>query len=683
MELVQHLEHYPPSLLAALPPRIRRSLLLRLPIVDVCQLEKTVAFDRLDAESIWGELFELRYRRYKKYACIMHPHLVKKALQDLEEKDMPNRERFLAAVTTMIFGSVRPGSYMVFRETMTRGPSLYVDPYLDDFVNYLVAAMKVEMFYDVTAEMTPIRLAHAIHNFAKWNRSKSYEETFHRFQYVPPRFSHYVDAKDYYWYVLSDVDAITLLMEKCDYYPDDVTIPLVAYPFQYPDEEIRAWKLVGKLLHKVRTLRLSNNHLITQFFTTLQSGSATAGSTSVLASLHLSDITDGTLSIFLSLSDSFPSPCVYCKKMQAQGLRSLNRVQTSCPHCPYSENEPSRNGYFSTLRELSLSGTLTVNGFDKLSDALDSLGRLTSFSLTRIVPKDKEPSKTPSSRVSAELAVHIALLLQRPYFQHLALHGGNYSLESVQNIVATFLTTPCTQLQTLEIKPAKMKATFAPRRANTELRHVPDLAVEYKCLDIGCAEVPQEFARWLFSLQPLKLKSLKIFNRSLTKSMDFLPLVTQNRSLQIENLSLGSVGYTFTPSAKHFQLLLQNRTLKRLELRMQNFLSLADLTQGLIKQRKIGTLEELKIIHSHCDAQVSASNFQLFSDTLFSLPQLEHLVLDIDMPWIGRDAAKIETIYKSWKMFSGGKRPKRLCFGQKLTLDEKHQSMMDEVGLHT
>ena len=165
--------------------------------------------------------------------------------------------------------------------------------------------------------------------------------------------------------------------------------------------------------------------------------------------------------------------------------------------------------------------------------------------------------------------------------------------------------------------------------------------------------------------------------------MDFLPLVTQNRSLQIENLSLGSVGYTFTPSAKHFQLLLQNRTLKRLELRMQNFLSLADLTQGLIKQRKIGTLEELKIIHSHCDAQVSASNFQLFSDTLFSLPQLEHLVLDIDMPWIARDAANIETIYKSWKMYSGGKRPKRLCFGQKLTLDEKHQSMMDEVGLHT
>ena len=277
MELVQHLEHYPPSFLAALPPRLRRSLLLRLPIVDVCQLEKTVAFDGLDAESIWGELFELRYRRYKKYACIVNPYLVKKALQDLEEKDMPNRERFLAAVTTMIFGSVRPGSYMVLRERISRVHSLYVDPYLDDFVNYLVAAMKVEMFYDVTAEMTPIRLTYATNNFAKWNRSKSYEETFHRFQYVPPRFSHYVDAKDYYRYVLSDVDAITLLMEKCDYYPDDATIPLVSYPFQYPDDESRALKLVGKLLHKVRTLRMSYNYLLTQFCTTLQSGSATAG----------------------------------------------------------------------------------------------------------------------------------------------------------------------------------------------------------------------------------------------------------------------------------------------------------------------------------------------------------------------------------------------------------------------
>lgn len=677
MELVQHLEHYPPSLLAALPPTLRRSLLLRLPIVDVCQLEKTVAFDGLDAESIWGELFELRYRRYKKYACIWHPYLVGKALQDLEAKDMPKREKFLAVVVTMIFGSVRPGSYLFLRKGHVHDP--YVDPYLDDFVNYLVAAMKVEMFHDVTAEMTPIRLMYANNNFAKWGRAKSYEETFHRFQYVPPRFSHYVNAENHYRYVLSDVDAITLLMEKCDYYPDDVSIPLVAYPFQYPDDESRALKLVGKLLHKVRTLHLSSNYLLTQFCTTLRSGFATAGSSSVLASLHLSDVTDGTLSLFLSLSDSSPFPCVHYKKMQAQGVRPLNRVQTSCPYSA-SGNEPSLDGYCSTLRELSLSGSLTVNGFDKLSDTLDSLGKLTSFSLTHIVLKDKEPSQTPSSCVSAELAGRIALLLQRPYFQHLTLYGGNYPLESVQNIVTTFLTKPCTQLQTLEIKSVEMKASSAPRRANTRLRHVPDLAVEYKCLDVTRTEVPQDFAKWLFSLQPLKLKSLKIFIEDVAKSMDFLPLVTQNRSLQIENLSLG---YTFTASAKHFQLLLQNRTLKRLQLKMQNFLNLADLTQGLIKQRKIGTLEELKITHSHCDAQGSASNFQLFSDTLFSLPQLEHLVLDIDMPWIARDAANIETIYKSWKMYSGGKRPKRLCFGQKLTLDEKHQSMMDEVGLHT
>ena len=669
MELIQHLEHYPPSALAALPPRLRRSLLLRLPIVDVCQLEKTVAFNGLNAESIWGELFELRYRRYKRYACIFCPLLVKKALQDLEEKDMPKREKFLAAVVTMIFGSVRPGSYWILRKgTRRHDPGLFcVDPYLDDFVNYLVAAMKVEMFHDVTAEMTPISLAYLNNTLNKFRYRKGYGETFHRFQYVPPRFSHYVNAKNFF--MLSEVDAITLLMEQCDYYPNEISISLIAYPFQWPDDESRSLKLAGKLLHKVRTLHLSDNQChLTTFFESLQSGFATAGRSSVLSSLHLSSVTDGTLSFLFSQSDSSRFSCVH--------------------------------HYLSTLRELTLSGSLTVTGFDKLSGTLDSLGRLTSFSLTHIIREDKkpsqtprnpprhqgalpdtkEPSQTPSSCVSPELAGHILLLLQRPYFQHLALDGGNYPLESVQNIVTTFLTKPCTQPQTLEIKSVQLqvKTSFASRNATTRLQRVPDFAVEYKCLNI--TEAPKEFTKWLFSLQPLKLKSLNIFNKDLTEPMDFLPLVTQNRSLQIQNLSLG---YMFTVSAKHFQILLQNRALKKLELKMQKHLNLADLTQGLIKQKKVGTLEELKITQSHCDAQGSPSNFQLFSDTVFSLPQLEHLILDIDMPWIVRDAANIETIYKSWKMYSGGKRPKRLCFGREFTLDEKHQSMMNEVGLHT
>ena len=670
MELIQHLEHYPPSLLATLPPRLRRSLLLRLPIVDVCQLEKTVAFDGLNAESIWGELFELRYRRYKRYACILHPYLAKKALQDLEEKDMPKKEKFLAAVTTMIFASVRPGSYMILRKGTAAGRHdpglLYVDPYLDDFVNYLVAAMKVEMFYDVTAEMTPITLVYTYNSYSKFGNRKRYRETFHQFQYVPPRFTHYVNAKNFF--MLSDVDAITLLMEQCNYYPNDISIPLIAYTFQWPDDESRSLMLAGKLLHKVRTLHLSDNYHLATFFKSLQFGFVTAGRSSVLSSLHLSSVTDGTLSFLFSQSDS---------------------SQFSCVHY-----------YLSTLRELTLSGSLTVTGFDKLSGTLDSLGRLTSFSLTHVIREDKkpsqtprnpprhqgalpdtkEPSQTPSSCVSPELAGRILLLLQRPYFQHLALDGGNYPLESVQNIVTTFLTKPCTQPQTLEIKSVQLqvKTSFASRNATTRLQRVPDFAVEYKCLNI--TEAPKEFTKWLFSLQPLKLKSLNIFNKDLTEPMDFLPLVTRNCSLQIQNLSLG---YTFTASAKHFQILLQNRALKKLELKMQKHLNLADLTQGLIKQKKVGTLEELKITQSHCDAQGSPSNFQLFSDTVFSLPQLEHLILDIDMPWIVRDAANIETIYKSWKMYSGGKRPKRLCFGREFTLDEKHQSMMNEVGLHT
>ena len=56
--LVEHLEHYPPELLACIPPTLRRPLLLHIPIADLCQLESTKTFDGVDAEMIWKERFQ-------------------------------------------------------------------------------------------------------------------------------------------------------------------------------------------------------------------------------------------------------------------------------------------------------------------------------------------------------------------------------------------------------------------------------------------------------------------------------------------------------------------------------------------------------------------------------------------------------------------------------------------------
>ena len=60
MYIVAHLDDIPLNLLALLPARIRRELLLSLPAVDVCKLEETLVTDGLSMNEVWCTLFNRR-----------------------------------------------------------------------------------------------------------------------------------------------------------------------------------------------------------------------------------------------------------------------------------------------------------------------------------------------------------------------------------------------------------------------------------------------------------------------------------------------------------------------------------------------------------------------------------------------------------------------------------------------
>lgn len=56
VHLISNLEEFPPDVLALLPLRVRKELFLRLPVADICYLERTAVADGVDMEWIWGDL---------------------------------------------------------------------------------------------------------------------------------------------------------------------------------------------------------------------------------------------------------------------------------------------------------------------------------------------------------------------------------------------------------------------------------------------------------------------------------------------------------------------------------------------------------------------------------------------------------------------------------------------------
>ena len=94
LQVVRRLEDYPLNVLALLPTSLRRKLLFYLPVVDVCQLEKTCFAEGIDMEAFWGELFERHVARYDKETVHKYGHI--DFNNQLKQRIHHNRELYLS-----------------------------------------------------------------------------------------------------------------------------------------------------------------------------------------------------------------------------------------------------------------------------------------------------------------------------------------------------------------------------------------------------------------------------------------------------------------------------------------------------------------------------------------------------------------------------------------------------------
>ena len=62
--LINSLECYSPELLSRVPTSLRYRILVQSPIIDICRLERTSAFDGNDSEKLWGECYDKHWFRF-------------------------------------------------------------------------------------------------------------------------------------------------------------------------------------------------------------------------------------------------------------------------------------------------------------------------------------------------------------------------------------------------------------------------------------------------------------------------------------------------------------------------------------------------------------------------------------------------------------------------------------------
>ena len=279
-------------------------------------------------------------------------------------------------------------------------------------------------------------------------------------------------------------------------------------------------------------------------------------------------------------------------------------------------------------------------------------------------------------------------LLQRPDFKHLSLKHTTFSIKVLKTLITTFLTTPCSQAQSVILFTSITGSA-------SELEHnlyIPQSAQEFKSLEILTHTNSATINPWLLSLQPLKLKSLCI--SSFHSNRQMLALAANHTSLHVSHLHLNLTEF----STEHFHTLLENASLKELQLVPNGAVGLSDITHGLVK---IGEKETLETLTVNSFTPYSPNNMvgyvkpssrdeiEQFGETLFSLPHLNRFSLELSIEFDQSSDMTdfFETMYKSWERTSKRLRLKKFVLnfipkaGQLPPLDENLQTMAEEIGM--
>lgn len=690
LKLVKYLEHYPPEFLACLPPNLRRKLLILLPVIDVCQLENTCVFDGVDVSTIWKARFEKQLSRYLNtiadgYTAIHSGLTLSRHLYSFVNK--PNefldryetvKEKYLSAITFAIFERARLtghyyGEFVNLPEDESASEDVLDVSDIDlrknglldhpaDIVNYLVAASKVEEFYysrESTYETTPsdestnidqcIRLDLPIPQYELEHVSvtsinyDSYKKVSKLLQYVPPRYSLYVNSENHYR--LSDEDALTLLIEKCGYYARNMHINAARYDtIQWKWDRERVISLIGQFFSKSFSLELCLEG-------NCYYESPDSDDESIPCDPIPAEALDRILEGIFSSSSHQPFSLII------SGVNDDDCLPTICQYLRKSVIA-NRIEKFTFKFASSLVNVMT----NDLGSVLVSLSYLSSLELGY-----KHTGRYPVEMSSfSQFVTGIVFFLQQPHFKDLVLNKCVLTVEIVRTVISVFLKTPCQHDQYVALRVCI--GGGVTEVANDQNLSIPDSALKNKALNLCVlSDSDHGIITWLLSLQPLKLECLDInCHPKLLENINMLALAANNTALHVSRLYLNKTSL----SPEHFGTILHNETITEIKLVFGNEVELDDITFGLEKQKSLGSIRHINLV-SFAQNETSTSIFgyvkppsmfeiKNFCDALFSISGLNQLHFEISI-MLDQDSditGMVETISKSWKERSKGQRLK-------------------------
>ena len=695
-QLIEEVHCYSPEMLSILPPVQRKELLLYCPVVTICHLEQTCAFNGIDSDKFWKELLNNQKDRLGSYDFNEINAL--KVLQstsrshDCQTFFSSCREKYFTFLTALIFSGDRfSGHYAFITGTdLHHFESGYAPPGKrscpDDIINYLVAHRKPDingvnddMEKEDDSEEHVFYYALPIRDVLGRKYGDLYKEGT-KDHHIHTCYSHYISKENHYR--LSDEDAVALMMNECNFYPKKLVM------HEYEDMH---WKLSEESL----------TQLLTHFFSRLKSLS--------LSLKQEKEINDYTC--FASDSSAEKKFELVLKRcFNSPALTSLIIADPVRYHC----DRTSLFSIFVTKPCQSLR-KLDVHCWNNTSDRIHHLEAFANIiashsQLTEICFRLDTDLEVAASSLSS-LYSSLISFVQRIEFSKLSLHEQPPYSSHLRRLIDTFLKTPCSQPQEvhLYLSPPDYRLSTA---SHTDLsisdngNLIPSGALEYKSLFIHkFRRVSEDFCERLCSHQPLALRAFH-FDADLVNGGENGQLVPSEMAFPVQALCDNASFLTqelllpiFQGFPFHdYQNLLRHQQLTNLSLVIKlpgeilqsvepEPWNINDITNILSLRSE--TLTELTITwndnmyHSAAVSVESSDDIERFGDVLFSLRNCELFSLCIPVTWKANDVVHIDRLYNSWlrhgcrklKLFQMGD------FEYDFVLSDDLARKMDKMGL--
>ena len=483
-------------------------------------------------------------------------------------------------------------------------------------------------------------------------------------QHVHSRYSRYISKKNHYH--LSDGDAVSLMMNECNYYPKKLF---------FHEYEHMHW-------------RWSHDDLmclLTQFFSRLESLSLQFRQGKDIDDyVGMADQSNEALELVMNCCFSSP---VLCSLVMVDPSRRDDTASQTLSSTLATKPCPS-------LRMLDVHCCAIYRGE---ACCLEALAKIT-VSHSNLTEIRLRLDTSVEVAVSSFSSLYTSLIgfVQKEEFSKLILHGQVSS--QLRPLLDAFFKTPCSRLQEIQLHFVVLAHTSIHLPEGDS--KVPCGALEYKSLSI-CehSKITMDFCDWLFSHKPLVLKAFN-FDASIMDETAFpIHVLSDNALFQTQELSL-PIFNDFPNQALQnplYRQQLTHLTLRPTKPPVKNqFYLPAVRVEEVPKPCNIDAITEILLYQKEQLIELTISsgyfnyisiepsaNMEHFGNALFSLRNFETFSLHIAIIWKKEDTRHIDRLYNSW-LKHGCKKIKSFQMGKfehQFPLTDELATKLDKIGL--